>query len=243
MRGTWPEWMGLRYRPWPRSVRLSLASRQPGPRLGPLALVISASPTPPLPSPAPEHSDPAPQPGEGPAPSACRPRPPFPLAAAVREGAEPGRHTESKRGECGRGGPRIWGSRGREVVGFGSVSSARARARGRPGWASIGFPAGGRLGVPREAELSRGGLGRGRGGGGGGAGKGRGVQGLSLRPSGLCCGSGRSQECGTAGWWTAAASRPAQGWETRRMPQEGRPLRPAPPNRQGSGRPAGDGSP
>lgn len=35
----------------------------------------------------------------------------------MREGAEPGRHTESKRGECGWGGPATRGSRGREVSG------------------------------------------------------------------------------------------------------------------------------
>lgn len=99
---------------------------------------LPTPPAPPLTSPAPVHSDPAPPPGAGPALPACRPRPPFPLTAAVREGAEPGRHTESERGECGRGGPAARGSGTPEVTGFGPLRVAR----GGQGWALIGFAAG-----------------------------------------------------------------------------------------------------
>lgn len=52
-----------------------------------------------------------------PPPPPAGPAPRFRWSRLCGEGAEPGRHTESKRGECGWGGPATRGSRGREVSG------------------------------------------------------------------------------------------------------------------------------
>lgn len=231
-RGKWPEWSGVE-----GGSRAALCLAQPGSAL-PLAaessrganrrpsLVLSASPTRPLPSPALEHSDPAPQPGEGPAPSACRPRPPFPLAAAVREGAEPGRHTESKRGECGRGVPATRGSRGREVAG---VRLGERRA----GQAGLGL---GRVprrvgvwGCPgRRSSRGVGGPGEGRGRRRRRGWKGPGREGPVTAPPGLCCGSREGsgmRDCRTVDR-CRLTPRPRDG--DRRMPQEGRPPSPPP---------------
>lgn len=151
----------------------------------------------------------------------------------MREGAEPGRHTESKRGECGWGGPATRGSRGREVSG---VRLGERRA-GQAGLVLDRVPS--RVGVwgcpGRRNSLGVGVR------AGGGAGAEEGLEGA--RAAGACHYVPRalllvSEVSGMPDCRSRLMPQP-QGWETRGMPQEGRPLL----NRQGFGRPAGDGSP
>lgn len=143
-RDTRLEWRGLRCEPLAGSVGLCFASgSRVLPQLQPLVPVLSAPPAPPLSSHTPAHSDPRPA-------TRWRPRPPFPLASAVREGANPGRHTESKGGECDRGGPRGSGFLNARSCGGSAWCATCGAVRAGP---RSGSRQGGRLGAPGEAKL------------------------------------------------------------------------------------------